>query len=65
MTATIKRRPTTPAAPTEWCDRHRGFVDEGRTKPYDAGSRYRICDGCRDELMANAIADSLEEFFDG
>lgn len=33
----------------EWCDRHRGYVDEGRTQPFGAGSIYRICDGCTDE----------------
>ena len=36
-----------PAA--EWCDRHRGPVDEGRTRPLGPGSEFRICDGCLEE----------------
>ena len=37
------------AVPQEWCDKHQGFVDEGRTQPYGTGSPYRICDGCAAE----------------
>ena len=36
-------------AATEWCDRHHGYVDEGRTRPMATGSRYRICDACQEE----------------
>ncbi|HYI67115.1 MAG TPA: hypothetical protein VEW95_09345 [Candidatus Limnocylindrales bacterium] len=35
--------------PKEYCDRHGGYVDEGRTQPYGSRSGYRICDGCADE----------------
>lgn len=32
--------------PLEWCDKHEGYVDEGRTRPMGTGSPYRICEGC-------------------
>lgn len=35
----------------EFCDKHGGFVDEGRTRPMETGSRYRICDACVDEAL--------------
>ena len=35
--------------PQEYCDKHGGYVDEGRTQPMGTGSPYRICDGCGDE----------------
>jgi hypothetical protein len=35
--------------PQEYCDKHGGCVDEGRTQPMGTGSPYRICDGCVDE----------------
>lgn len=35
--------------PREYCDRHGGYVDEGRTQPMATGSPYRVCDGCIDE----------------
>lgn len=38
-------------AASEYCDRHRGYVDEGRTKPDGYGSRRRICDACREEMI--------------
>lgn len=33
-----------PAA--EYCDKHGGYVDEGRTRPMATGSPFRICEGC-------------------
>ena len=35
--------------PKSYCDKHGGYVDEGRTRPYANGSPYRICDACIDE----------------
>lgn len=35
--------------PREYCDKHGGYVDEGRTRPMGTGSPYRICDGCVEE----------------
>lgn len=35
--------------PREWCDKHGGWVDEGRTRPMATGSPYRMCEGCIDE----------------
>lgn len=40
----------------EYCDRHGGYVDEGRTKPMATGSPYMICDGCVDEAQQRLTA---------
>lgn len=42
--------------PREYCDKHGGYVDEGRTKPMGTGSPYRICDGCIDESRRRLAA---------
>ena len=36
----------------DWCDHHGGYVTAGTTRPYEPGSRYRICDGCVDVSLA-------------
>ena len=42
---------TQQAPATEWCDVHRGYVDEGRIRPMGAGSSYAICDACAETSL--------------
>lgn len=44
--------------PKDYCDRHGGYVDEGRTQPVATGSPYRICDGCVDEARRRIAAET-------
>lgn len=45
--------------PRDYCDKHGGYVDEGRTRPMADGSPFRICDGCIDEARRRLSASSF------
>ena len=42
--------------PRDYCDKHGGYVDEGRTRPMATGSPFRICEGCIDEAQRRLTA---------
>ena len=44
------------AVPMDFCDKHGGYVDEGRTRPMATGSPFRICEGCIDEAHRRLTA---------